>query len=111
MAQEYKLKTWACNSCGYHQDFEPTAENMAIHYPAVAVNTCPACGAALAKETDVAKKVTAKILDDAEIDVLQKTEKDVNGNDVLVDLTTAEKDTLKTQRLADITKMEGLQDI
>jgi len=27
-----KIKTWACEGCGYRQDFEPTDENMMIHF-------------------------------------------------------------------------------
>lgn len=65
----YDIKTWRC-SCGYAQDFEPTAEAMHLHFNQdksfplgdVRAGECPSCalkgerGAALPKETDPAKK-------------------------------------------------------
>lgn len=51
MAQEIKIRTWWCPSCGYRQDYEPTKENHDLHFKdeQVAIGTplsagdCPSC--------------------------------------------------------------------
>lgn len=46
MENSKTIPTWTCDNCGYAQDFEPTAENMAIHFPEAGIRTdgtCPAC--------------------------------------------------------------------
>ena len=81
------IKTYACTSCGYAQDFEPTQEltdlnfNNDKHFKLedVKANECPACrlkGASgtLAKVTDPAKKSEMTVVDSqADIDA-QKAE-------------------------------------
>ncbi len=41
----FTIKTWRCKECGYAQDFEPTAENLAIHFKGLGLedDQCPAC--------------------------------------------------------------------
>lgn len=72
---EMKIKTWSCGTCGYRQDFEPTKENMQIHFKEFpdAENKCPSCllkgsSSPLKKETDPAKKIVIR----------GKTQKDVD---------------------------------
>ena len=71
MAKEFYVSTWGC-LCGYVQDFEPTKKNNAIHFPEVAVGTCPSCGD---KETftpiiNNEKKVKIRVLEEADIEAM-----------------------------------------
>jgi len=76
------IKTYACTSCGYAQDFEPTQEltdkhfNNAKHFRLedVKANECPSCRlkgntGVMAKVTDPAKKSKMRIIENqADID-------------------------------------------
>lgn len=84
-----KIKTWACPECGYKQDFEPTAENMATHFKGVEGYECPACasgrnpiktlkrGVIMVKESNSNKKIAMNIQDtDEVVDEEQPTDED-----------------------------------
>ena len=64
--QTIKIKTWTCAVCEYKQDFEPTQDNMDIHFPSVLAGTCPACHrqkrvSPLVRETNNVKKISMQI--------------------------------------------------
>ena len=79
------LPTWACGSCGYAQDFEPTKENMEHHFNKdkgfplsdVEANECPSCGLkgergkSMVKETRPERKAIVIIAGEEEADALQ----------------------------------------
>ena len=57
---EIEIGTWVCPTDGYKQDFEPTKENMAIHFPKLGLSDyeCPTKrGEVMVKETDPNKKM------------------------------------------------------
>lgn len=116
--QTIKIKTWSCSECGYKQDFEPTAENMAIHFippvfPPIGEGECPACatgknrtkilkkGVMMKKETDNNKKSVMNITehnDEAEFPVLDaegKEKKDADGK-IIREIRKVKKGEYKT---------------
>lgn len=67
--QEFYIKTWACDSCSYKQDMEPTQANADLHFNKskgfrlndLLENECPSCklkggSGVLSRVTDNAKK-------------------------------------------------------
>mgnify|MGYP001589875351 CR=1 FL=1 len=91
-----KIPTWRC-ACDYAQDFEPTQENLDLHFnnnkkfpliESLKENECPSCHergnkAQLVKETDPKKKTTITIMGEDEVDELVEVEDD-NGKPKLV---------------------------
>ena len=90
-----KIKTWGCSNCGYHQDFEPTQENLNKHFPeGVKVDCCPACFLGkcpdrikkempLLKETNPDKKITMTVMgeEDIETEIEQIKDRKLKGKD------------------------------
>lgn len=111
MPQVFPIKTWSCKECNYRQDFEPTAENFAIHFKGgqIPAYECPACylgknvegirkpGKKMKKETVHEKKIKVTVCDEADIDARP-------GLDV------AEKARLKSQRIMDLAMIEDIRD-
>jgi len=53
--QTFKIKTWLCD-CGYKQNFEPTDENMELHFGSGFENKlCPSCKVGKLKKATLAK--------------------------------------------------------
>ena len=86
---EFNIKTWSCSSCTYRQDFDPTAENVKLHFnddPNFRVfdlqaSECPSCalkgvrGINLVKEADSSKKIKFACFETQEdIDTLRADE-------------------------------------
>src|SRR3990167_4470720 len=78
---KFTIKTWRCPDCDYAQDFEPTEENMRIHFNGWGVreNECPACvsgrnpqrvvlrGPRMSKETRPEKKSKMTVLEESDV--------------------------------------------
>jgi len=78
----YDIKTWRCEVCTYAQDFEPTQDNMTLHFNHdrkfkmndMQKDECPRCamlgtrGSKMKKETDTAKKSKHDICEQSDID-------------------------------------------
>lgn len=88
----YTIPTWSC-ACGYTQDFEPTAENMKIHFAddpqfplnVMAPNQCPSCSlkgtvSKLEKQSDFTKKIRVSVLEDADIEAKGQLTEDRKAN-------------------------------
>lgn len=109
MSTTIKIKTWACPTCKYSQDFDPTDKDlMALHFPGVVTGKCPACAMgknetkikaqiAMKPETDPEKQVTVTIADVAEINANEK-------------LTTQQKTAMIAKRDADLTKFKAIEE-
>ena len=79
----YTIKTWRC-TCGYAQDFEPTADLMNLHFNQdkgyslndVRLNECPSCALKgsrsklLIREINPVKKTIHTFLEQSDIDRL-----------------------------------------
>ncbi len=95
----YKIKTWKCPDCGYKQDFEPTAELMAIHFPRLPADKCPACfqGKTKMKEKKSINLIEAGEKDKVQINILENADIDIMKDEKGIDLTKEEKDVLKAK--------------
>ena len=97
-----KIKTWTCPECNYKQDFEPTKENMAIHFKELGIldYECPACASGqnrerkikrvkMIKETRINEKCIMNIVEEKDemmkpvMDTDGKELKDKDGNPIL----------------------------
>jgi len=116
MKTEIKIKTWRCG-CGYSQDFEPTQENMDLHFNhdrnfplnGVEANQCPSCGlkrknGKLKVEKDEDKKISVIVMGEDEVDD-HKIEKD----GVFRKLTASEKTAFKKKIREDIIKFKEME--
>lgn len=95
--QTFKIHTWSCE-CGYHQDFEPTAENNAKHFKGLPAGACPSCGLTdgLKKEADPAKKIEMSVLDSqADLDALRDRELAKPKHEIREITGTGKKDFIK----------------
>lgn len=117
---DFLIDTWKCATCNYKQDFEPTAELMAVHYPFVPPTLCPACYSGKNKDklkqesvlvkTEVShEKISIKVATDAELQAHEIRVLDANGlpiktngKEVYRPITKVEIDELKLKRDADL---------
>ena len=132
-----RIKTWVCPSCDYHQDYEPTKANHAIHFPELRLDDdlCPACASGknpsrikaaveMVRETRQEKLVTITILDEAAVDSLiargesLTTPAQADAADALLEatkkparrsLSPAEKQQLKARIRADEARFRALE--
>lgn len=96
--------------CGYHQDCEPTAENMQKHF-GYSANICPSCKQhPLTLETNPDKKVTITIMGEDELDTHEVPDgKDADGKDKKRKLTSNEKAQYRDKIQADIIKFRAME--
>ena len=100
-----KIATWGCEDSDYKQDFEPTAENMVLHFAGKGIGTydCPdEKGGQMFKITDSAKKISLFIIGPSyvENEIIQKDYDRGLANKAK--MTSVEKQSYRTQRLQDI---------
>lgn len=94
MATIFAMPTYGC-ICGYSQDFTPSAENNARHfpeYPDLPLGACPTCYAKgvrpaplLAQILNTSTMQQANVITEAEIDVMTKDDLDANGKPIIVE--------------------------
>ncbi|KKN59596.1 hypothetical protein LCGC14_0540590 [marine sediment metagenome] len=110
-----KIRTWRCSKCDYAQDFEPTQENMNVHFnndrtfkvSNLKENECPSCalkgGAGLLKKvTNNAKKIKMTVMGEENIEdeiVEKDKEAEKEGKSKM---TSTQKNTYRTKRKKDI---------
>lgn len=95
----YKIKSWKCPDCGYSQDFSPTKELMAIHFPGLPEGKCPACiqGKTKTREKKSVDLIEAEEKDKVQINILEDADIDVMKDEKGIDLTIEEKNALKAE--------------
>jgi DNA-directed RNA polymerase subunit M/transcription elongation factor TFIIS len=73
----FSIKTWGCDTCGYKQDFEPTQENMNVHFPGLTAYQCPSCKSALLiKVTNESDKAVMSLIDSEDDIVAMRAEQE-----------------------------------
>ena len=131
-----RIKTWVCPSCDYHQDYEPTKANHAIHFPELRLDDglCPACASGknpsrikaaveMVRETRPERKTTVTILDEVAVDSLivrgesLTTQAEADAADAQLEkkparrnLATDEKNQLKARIRADVARFRAMED-
>ena len=110
-----KIRTWRCSKCDYAQDFEPTQENMDVHFnndrtfriSNLNENDCPSCAlkevkGVMKKEIDPEKKIEMTVMgeEDIEDEIVEKDEKaEEEGKSKM---TNTQKDAHRAKRRNDI---------
>lgn len=126
---DFIIDTWACETCNYKQDFEPTAELMALHYPFVPNTLCPACyigrnggsgklQSLLLPVTVPEHKIVITTATDTEIEATEKPTVDengipvkVNGADTYEKLSEQEILELKNKRDLDVQYLQSAPNV
>ena len=108
-----KIKTWVCHNCEYHQDCEPTKEEMTRLF-GQEDDTCPSCKVGkLERETREEKKCTVTIMGEEEVEEMEVEDKngvkDAEGKLPKRKLVKAEKDEMKAKIQGDIVKFREME--
>lgn len=93
MATIFAMPTYGC-ICGYSQDFTPSAENTALHfpeYPDLPLGACPTCYAKgvrpaplLAQILNTTAMQQANVITQTDIDAMTKDDLDTNGQPIII---------------------------